>query len=453
MTDMTFFDGRIVLKPGDCRDRLKELADNSVDAVVCDPPYALTSIVKRFGADGAAPATPKDGAAGAFARSSAGFMGKKWDTGDTAFAAEFWREVYRVLKPGGHVAAFSGTRTYHHLADAIEEAGFEIRDQLAWMYGTGFPKSHNVSKAIDKMLGAEREVVGTETIANDMRNSGHLNAGKNGTRPAYQRDITAPGSPEAEAWEGWGTALKPAWEPICLARKPCMIPDENGKLRPATVAENVLFWGTGAINVGACKIPAEKVTGWGGSAGGSRTNVCSPGDKSGTPRPSEGRFPANILHDGSPEVLAAFPVVESGKPAGTKQGGNNNVFGQYGGGIAITGFGDEGSAARFFYSAKADHDDRLGSKHPTVKPVDVMRWLVRLVCRKGGLILDPFAGTGTTGAAAYWEGCDAVLVEWEEEYQGDIERRMKLILAGPDERKRARTVAEPANGLPLFSPL
>ncbi|NKW09464.1 site-specific DNA-methyltransferase [Ochrobactrum tritici] len=212
------------------------------------------------------------------------------------------------------------------------------------------------------------------------------------------------------------------------------------------------FWGTGAINVGACKIPAEKVTGWGGSAGGSRTNVCSPGDKSGTPRPSEGRFPANILHDGSPEVLAAFPVVESGKPAGTKQGGNNNVFGQYGGGIAITGFGDEGSAARFFYSAKADHDDRLGSKHPTVKPVDVMRWLVRLVCRKGGLILDPFAGTGTTGAAAYWEGCDAVLVEWEEEYQGDIERRMKLILAGPDERKRARTVAEPANGLPLFRP-
>ncbi|MGO8269228.1 site-specific DNA-methyltransferase [Rhizobium ruizarguesonis] len=472
MEDTTFFDGRITLKPGDCRERLRSIPDNSIDAVVTDPPYALVSIVKRFGAENAAPATPKEGSAGAYARASAGFMGKQWDTGETAFSEEFWADVLRVLKPGGHVVAFSGTRTYHRMAVAIEDAGFEIRDQAAWTYGTGFPKSHNVSKAIDKHLGVDREVIGTETISNDMRNSGHLNSGKGGEREAYERDITAPGSPEAVEWDGWGTSLKPAWEPICVARKPCAVPDEDQTIideetgervispallmRKATVAENVLHWGTGALNLRACKIAAEKVTGWGGNAGGGGTwNESNSGlGKDGAPRPSEGRFPANIITDGSAEVMEAFPDAGGQqRPLTGDEERNAKVYGKYAGVAPHEPRNDTGSAARFFYSAKADGDDRLGSNHPTVKPVDLMRWLVRLVCRKGGVVLDPFAGTGSTGAGAYWEGCDAILIEREAEYQADIAKRMRLILAGPDEKKRARTKLEAPQGLPLFSSL
>lgn len=496
-----FLDGRVVLKPGDCRDRLKELADNGLDACVCDPPYALVSIVKRFGSADAAPATPKEGRAGAYARASAGFMGKQWDTGETAFAVEFWQEVFRVLKPGGFVVAFSGTRTYHRMAVAIEDAGFEVRDQAAWMYGTGFPKSHDVRKGIEqhrfqewldlnpvvreryarlnqwakerdrsgtskglrarieaafrRRAGIIGEVVGTQTIANDMRNSGHLNAGKGEEREAYAREVSESVLPEALEWDGWGTALKPAWEPICMARKPCAVPDASGVLRAATVAENVLHWGTGALNIRACKIDAEKVTGWGGKAagGGTWTAENSGLTKDGAARPSEGRFPANIITDGSPEVFAMFPEAAGGGPVSNRASPKSKgIYGDFKGEEArFSGFGDLGSAARFFYSAKADGEDRLGSKHPTVKPVDLMRWLVRLVCRRGGTVIDPFAGTGTTGAAAYWEGCSAILCEREEEYQADIAKRMKLILAGPEEKKRARTVAAPPDDLPLFS--
>ncbi|MCW1412166.1 site-specific DNA-methyltransferase [Rhizobium sp. 1AS11] len=465
MEDTTFFDGRITLKPGDCRERLKSIPDNSIDAVVTDPPYALVSIVKRFGAENAAPATPKEGSAGAYARASAGFMGKQWDTGETAFSEEFWADVLRVLKPGGHVVAFSGTRTYHRMAVAIEDAGFEIRDQAAWTYGTGFPKSHNVSKAIDKHLGVDREVIGTETVANDMRNGSLSSGWKGEENTAYTRDITAPGSPEAVEWDGWGTALKPAWEPICVARKPCAVPideprdaDAPTRFRPATVAENVMYWGTGALNLRACKIEAEKVTGWGGNAGGGKTwNESNSGlGKDGAPRPSEGRFPANIITDGSAEVMEAFPETQSGElkaSHGKSKPKTDNIFGSFAHNDTVGPYADSGSAARFFYSAKADGDDRLGSNHPTVKPVDLMRWLVRLVCRKGGVVLDPFAGTGSTGAGAYWEGCDAILIEREAEYQADIAKRMRLILAGPDEKKRARTKLEAPQGLPLFSAL
>lgn len=456
MEPRVYLDGRVRLLPGDCREGLKSLADNSVDAFVTDPPYALVSIVKRFGGENAAPATPKEGAAGAYARASAGFMGKQWDTGETAFSAEFWAEVLRVLKPGGHVVAFSGTRTYHRMAVAIEDAGFEIRDQLAWAYATGFPKSHNVPKAIDRHLGAERPVIGQETIANDMRNSALI---KDEAREAYQRNVTANGSPEAEAWEGWGTALKPAWEPIALARKPLAVPDGAGGWRPATVAENVLHWGVGAINIRATRIPAEKPTGWGGNAGGGNTwNEGNSGlGKDGEARPVDGRYPANIVHDGSPEVVGMFPetgitgdgVVKRASAAGYQ----GNAYGKESrpvGTVTPSHPDAGGSAARFFFSAKADHDDRLGSKHPTVKPLDLMRWLVRLVCPKGGTVVDPFAGTGPTGAAAFWEGCSAILCEREEEYQADIAKRMSLVLSGPDERKRARTKADPPEDLPLF---
>ena len=378
MSDPTsFHNGRVNLHAGDCLAVLKTLPDCSVDSCVTDPPYHLTSIVKRFGKSGSAPVLTSPNAnalANAHARMSRGFMGKAWDGGDIAFQAELWAEILRVLKPGGHVVAFSGTRTYHRMACAIEDAGFEIRDQLAWVYGTGFPKSLDVSKAIDKTLGAERTRVPPRSVIGHQRNVGN--------RCPYMNDpdhTTVSDEPaDAAHWQGWGTALKPAWEPICLGRKP---------LGEATVAGNVLAHGTGAINVDACRIDAERPTGWTGGAGG----VWNPDScglrKAGDARPVEGRFPANILHDGSAEVLAAFPETSSGVLAQHHQRSGHAQIGTFEirnrTGEPIATFGDSGSAARFFYSAKADADDRLNSKHPTVK-VDLMRWLVRLVTPLGG---------------------------------------------------------------------
>lgn len=384
----TFLGGRVTLHCGDCREVLRAIPDASIHAVVTDPPYALVSIGKRFGKDGAAPA--QFGRDGAYSRASAGFMGQQWDTGETAFAVEFWREVLRVLKPGGHLVAFSGTRTYHWMACAIENAGFEIRDQLAWVYGTGFPKSHN----------------------------------------------------QKGEWEGWGTALKPSWEPIALARKPL----------EGTVAANLLTHGAGALNIDGCRV--GKDGGTRGCDAGPSNGILGNGlnGSFGTPVPGLGRWPANIVHDGSPEVVAAFP--ESSGQQGAIRGDEPSVPAK---GDVVYGFrervpfaarSDTGSAARFFYSAKADANDRLGSKHPTVKPVDLMQWLCRLVTPPGGTVLDPFAGTGTTGEAAWREGFSAVLVEREDEYQADIRRRMALCLAGPAERKRESIKARAANDDP-----
>lgn len=365
----SFLDGRVLLHPGDCRERIHTIPDASIDAVVTDPPYALVSIGKRFGKAGAAPA--KAGTDGLYARASAGFMGQQWDTGETAFAVEFWAEVLRVLKPGGHLVAFSGTRTYHRMAVAIEDAGFEIRDQLGWAYGSGFPKSYDVAKGIDKAAGIWRGQAGAVVIE---------------SQPSKGREYarTPKGEPVTEAAnrvKGWGTAIKPAWEPIAFARRPLT----------GTVTENVLEHGPGALNIDGCRLSPE--------AG-----------------ELVGRWPANILHDGSDEVSAVF-----------------------------------GEAARFFYSAKADADDRIGSKHPTVKPVELMRWLCRLVTPPGGRILDPFAGTGTTGEAAFHEGFRAVLIEREEAYQADIARRMELAIAGPMTRQvesiKARGKAAPSDDL------
>ncbi|WP_287310880.1 DNA methyltransferase [Mesorhizobium sp.] len=482
-SDMTgkteFLDGRVSLLSGDCRERLKSLPDNSVDAVVTDPPYALESIRNRFGGENAVPA--QHGKDGAFARLGRGFMGKQWDTGEVAFDPEFWRDVLRVLKPGGFLVAFSGTRTYHHMTSAIDAAGFEVRDSmlqmmasdtavirfletlsaqqveaffrcleestfggmLAWCYGTGMPHGLNVSKAIDKHLGAEREKKPVSGAPAYQRSVGNTRPWMDD--PDHMVDGDLPVTPEAAEWQGWNTNLKPAWEPICMARKPL----------DGTVAENILAHGTGGINVGACKIDAEKVTGWSGNAagGGTWTDENSGLCKDGEARPSEGRYPANIITDGSAEVAAAFPTASGaqGRVTGREPSASTkNTHGKYDARAKSEPRDDSGSAVRFFYSGKADGDDRLGSLHPTVKPVDVMRWLVRLVCRKGGTVLDPFAGTGTTGEAAFWEGCNAILIEREEEYQRDIAKRMSLVLAGPDTKKRARTEIEPAEGLPLF---
>jgi site-specific DNA-methyltransferase (adenine-specific) len=374
---------------GDCLAAMREMAERgeTAHAVVTDPPYHLSSVVKRFGANDAAPA--KVGATGAYARASAGFMGKKWDGGDIAFRPETWRAVWDVLPPGGHLVAFGGTRTFHRMACAIEDAGFGLRDTLMYLYGTGFPKSHS----------------------------------------------------QKGEWEGWGTALKPAWDPIILARKP-----------PAgAVAANVLEYSVGAINVDGCRVPVpggspsakmREAARASGTAPGRQGNYTHTIEDRSSPeaywreRAGEalGRWPANVLHDGSDEVEAAFAAF------GEKTSGTGAVKRATGAGYAPNAlgresrppgtpnieYGDSGSASRFFYSAKATAADRAGSKHPTVKPVALMRWLVRLVCPPGGTVLDPFAGSGTTGAAALAEGMRAVLIEQEAEYVADIRRRLGL---------------------------
>ena len=427
----TFLAGRVTLHCGDSREVLRTLPDASVHAVACDPPYALVSIGKRFGRPGAAPAKDysgeKAGAAGAYARASAGFMGQGWDTGETAFAVEFWAEVMRVLKPGGHVVAFGGTRSFHRLSCAIEDSGFEIRDCLMWLYGSGFPKSHDVAKAVDKAAGHWRGRAGSVTIPEQPAK------GREYERTDKGKPITA----AAAAVAGWGTALKPAWEPIILARKPLA----------GTVAETVLAHGTGALNIDGCRVGMSEAD---RQTINRSTFVNSPASVAMGRFSSEntdkemaahalGRWPANVVHDGSPEVVAAFPAAPGQqRVVGPQHEAKSsvNVFGDYGPRDLSTPRGDSGSAARFFYSAKADGDDRLGSKHPTVKPVALMQWLVRLVTPPGGVVLDPFAGTGTTGEAAWREGFSAILIEREPQYQADIRRRMKLALGGPDERKR-----------------
>ncbi|MFG1246778.1 DNA methyltransferase [Xanthobacter flavus] len=400
---------------------LRAIPDASIHAVVTDPPYALVSIGKRFGKEGAAPA--QFGRDGAYSRASAGFMGQQWDTGEVAFAAEFWSEVLRVLKPGGHVAAFSHVRTYHRVACAIEDAGFEIRDQLAWCYATGFPKGIPLGKHVDAELGI------------DWWDETERERGEVSHAHAYL--------------DAFDIALKPAWEPIALARKPL----------EGTVAANVLAHGAGALNIDGCRVGDEvrraaftSLAPCSGNAlGAAGTSEARRGTQ-GDIKTYVGRWPANIVHDGSPEVVAAFPEAPGALRAVTGNEPSSpfaNVYGDMpsraGGAIPR---GDSGSAARFFYSAKADSDDRLGSKHPTVKPVDLMQWLCRLVTPPGGTVLDPFAGTGTTGEAAWREGFSAVLVEREAEYQADIRRRMGLCLAGPAERKRESVKARAANDDP-----
>jgi DNA modification methylase len=406
---------------------------------VTDPPYHLTSIVKRFGK--ANPEKEVYAATSKSAYMSRGFMGKQWDGGDIAFQPELWAEVLRVLKPGGHMVCLGGTRTYHRMVCAIEDAGFEIRDQLAWVYGSGFPKSHDVSKGIDRAAGVERKVIGHSPF--DARKpNGSAGINSVGLSPESGGGfITAPATDVARQWQGWGTALKPAWEPICLARKP---------LSEATVAANVLRWGTGALNIDGCRIACgtEHMRGSvKGTENGPLAGIRGAKDFVATDSPL-GRWPANLCHDGSPEVMAGFP--DAGGGFGKRGGERQSEYG-FGGTMETVGFGDFGSAARFFYTAKADADDRLNSKHPTVKPVDLMQWLVRLVCPKGATVLDPFAGTGTTGAASFIEGRRCVLIEREAEYLADIEKRMGMLLSGFEERSWKLAKPEPLEALPLFA--
>ena len=358
----TFGVGRIDLRKGDCLEIMDSLPPNSIDSIVCDPPYHLLSTVKRFGGKTAAAA--KEG-------TSRGFMGKEWDGGDIAFRPETWAKAFRVLKPGGHLVAFSAPKCQHRMVCAIEDAGFEIRDGLMWMFGTGFPKSHN--------LKGEHE--------------------------------------------GWGTALKPAYEPICLARKPI----------EGTIAANVLAHGVGALNIDGCRVDSELPDGrmrHGGGVAGAGTSFELPDSRGSMP---SGRWPANVVTDGSDEVVSMFPETAPSPSGMITQGGDHFSIGsdKRTRGTKFQGHADSGSAARFFYSAKASKHDRANSKHPTVKPVSLMRWLCKLVTPPDGLILDPFAGSGTTGAAAHLEGFRAILCEREAEYQIDIENRLRE-LCGED---------------------
>lgn len=391
---------RVDVYQGDSREILKVLPDNSVDAVVCDPPYALVSIGQRYGEDGAAPTGHE-----VYARATAGFMGRRWDTGETAFAVEFWAEVLRVLKPGGHVVAFSATRTYHRLACAIEDAGFEIRDMLAWLYGSGFPKSADIERSVAVYLCDRPGRHYPNNLPKDALPGDHICA-----RCA-----------ESEAVDGLGSALKPGLEPVVFARKPLI----------GSLARNVLAHGVGGLNIDGCRIGDDGGHRFVGlREGADHASVSSYGDglngKITEAVKGLGRWPANVLHDGSDEVLGAFPASDgqrgavSGLEPSTATGDVWNPRQR----VASEMRGDSGSAARFFYSAKADTEDRLGSDHPTVKPVDVMAWLVRLVCPPGGVVLDPFAGSGTTGLAAMREGCDAILIEREPDHADDIRRRI-----------------------------
>jgi DNA modification methylase len=498
------------LLQGDALVKLKELEDNSIDSIVTDPPYGLSKqpdmleVLQHWlaGDD--------------YKHNGKGFMGKEWDSFVPGPA--IWKECLRVLKPGGHMVAFFGTRTYDLGVVAIRIAGFEIRDQIAWVYGSGFPKSLNVSKALDKSAGAEREVVGTRkhpTLKDSSKIEESANAAHGNNTWAREWELTAAATDVAKQWDGWGTALKPAFEPIVLARKPL----------EGTVADNVLEHGVGAINIDGCRVefqndtdksaakPQGKATYASGKLAGkaqshfkivketdeeklywsnddgwvdansatvfSDTDIDMPigytgveyieaERKESTIEQSElGRFPANLIHDGSDEVVSLFPD-SKGQLApvkGTEKShtGETGIYGTYGRTSFDKREEGETSSARFFYCAKAsaaDRDEGLdafelkkaaglpmrsagvestgegldGTKtfrdtkrkniHPTTKPSTLMRYLCKLITPPGGTLLDPFMGSGSTGKAAMYEGFNFVGVEMMPEYMEIAEARI-----------------------------
>ena len=432
---MKLFEGVIAMLNsiihGDCLEVLMTLEDNSVDSIVTDPPYEL------------------------------GFMGKSWDSTGIAYKVELWQECLRVLKPGGHLLAFGGTRTYHRMTCAIEDAGFEIRDCIQWLYGSGFPKSLDISKAIDKQFGAEREKV--RIPASKVRNPKSINGGhgiEGGDRPwmraalekgFHEMDGNIPVTPEAKQWEGGGTCLKPANEPIVLARKP---------ISEKTIAENVMKWGTGGLNINGCRIGTEQIKTNGKRQG---KGVSLEWSKYTSPEGYEGgihqgRFPANVILDEEAGKMldeqSGITISKDGGKSGTHfSAGNKGVKRT----DARKGHNDSGGASRFFYCAKASKKERnMGledvepttvddgrnkpidnpflrgktlrqNTHPTVKPAKLMEYLITLVTPPNGIVLDPFFGSGTTGIAAVNLGFNYIGIELDEQYVEIARRRINAV--------------------------
>lgn len=464
---------------GDCAEVMTQLESDSVDAIVTDPPYGLAFMGAEWDSFGGS--TGKEtiderrkkmneylganAVVPAFA-SSHGHTPKLSEMHEfQAAMTPIFAEALRVAKPGAHLLCFGGTRTFHRMASAIEDAGWEVRETIMWVYGSGFPKSMDVGKAIDKSLGADRKVVGY-TRGGDKKGGNYHGASDRG----YTIDIpiTEATSDEAKQWDGWGTCLKPAWEPIIVARKPL----------DGTVANNVLTWGTGAINIDACRVAYESdadrdsARPQGEATSKAAGHLAGGGDfdvkrKSFDVVQKEGRFPANLVHDGSEEVVRLFPQsngqqadVTGNEPSHPADG---VCYGEYNGRHSFAKRGDTGSAARFFntlrdgeesadrtyadkgstnfaakpgmrrepvsadrffYCAKASKKDRgEGNDHPTVKPNALMRWLVRLVCPRGGTVMDPFMGSGSTGLACIDEGMDFIGIEREKHYVEIAEKR------------------------------
>lgn len=464
---------------GDCIERMRELPDNSIDSIVTDPPYGLS------------PHSTEEVAACLSAwlkgdlyipkKTKKGFMGRSWDA--WVPGPEVWREALRVLKPGGHALIFAGTRSMDLMMMAVRLAGFEIRDSIgsahdggnvdqpglmAWVYGSGFPKSLDVSKSIDKMLGAEREVVGRRkhpTLIDQEKVAEFAGAAHGDNSWNREWDITAPATSEAEKWSGWGTSLKPAWEPIIIARKPL----------DGTVAENILKHGVGGINIDACRVPIDADAdatqlrtmnrskrdaddGWGmSSVSGDSPQVVR----------EDGRFPANVIHDGSGGVLSGFPLapgqIAKSSTSDTQRTGQNCYGEMARGSNGQVPRKDAGSAARFFYCAKASPSERHagldrrghqfkhgstlrtiengnvekhGNHHPTVKPVALLRYLLRLITPQGGVYLDIFAGSGSLGVAGIEEGFDGILIEQEKDFVEIAKARVRAAYQAVEKGER-----------------
>ena len=397
----------MLLLNGDCIEEMQKMIDEGVqvDSVVTDPPYEL------------------------------GFMGKSWDSTGIAFQKETWELAYQLLKPGGHLLAFSSSRTYHRMAVAIEDSGFEIRDQIMWLYGSGFPKSLNIGKAIDKKLGAKRKVVGQKT-AGALSGNSKFNDAKTGTisrnhsnptqsyksGKAGMYDVTEPTTPEAKQHEGWGTAIKPAHEPIVMVRKP---------LSESSIVDNVLKHGTGAINIDGCRIEGDNNTErktanrksrsedgvWTDNNSGMKQE-----DNHFADADPRGRFPANLMHDGLETEWARFFYCPKVSKTERNQGLDDFETKKMGmsGGAQSKGEGyDKGQGIGL------NRVIERKNTHPTVKPVELMKYLCRLVTPKGGTVLDPFMGSGSTGMAAKDEGFDFIGIEKDEEYFKICESRIK----------------------------
>ena len=483
----------MLLLNGDCIEEMQKLIDDGkqVDSVVTDPPYHLTSIVERFGKEGSAPA--QEGTDGAFKRASTGFMGKEWDGGDIAFRKETWELAYKLLKPGGHLLAFSASRNYHRMAVAIEDAGFEIRDQIMWIYGSGFPKSLNIGKQIDKRrgnndtirvwlksLGSREELakaaqvtprqidhfIGENTPCPqtltyerfilicdyfknypDWSDSMFPKTGKKVGEKKHSRsggddyakivgsksnqkieDMNELATDKAKQWEGWGTALKPAHEPIVMARKP---------LSESSIVGNVLKHGTGGINIDASRVQyadENDRSGWHKTGGGGKgyQDTSTFKIRKITPeeiqeRTKDGRFPANVIHGGLETEWARYFYCPKTSKSERNVGLDNFT-------AKPMAWGNQAKAElkRGNLDFKGNQGD--GSKHnkvemrlnthPTVKPVELMKYLCRLVTPKGGVVLDPFMGSGSTGMAAKDEGFDFIGIEKDEEYFKICESRI-----------------------------